>query len=44
MLADVLPDAPTTTDDALQRYGADARVAVVPKGPYVLPVLTGESA
>jgi len=31
-------------DDALQRYGADARVAVVPKGPYVLPVLTGESA
>ena len=26
---------------ALQKHGPDARVAVVPKGPYVLPVLAG---
>jgi len=27
--------------DSLADYGPDARVAVIPKGPYVLPVLTG---
>jgi nickel-dependent lactate racemase len=26
--------------DSLAEYGPDARVAVIPKGPYVLPVLT----
>ncbi len=26
---------------SLEEYGADARVAVIPKGPYVLPVLVG---
>ncbi|MEO1998742.1 MAG: nickel-dependent lactate racemase [Planctomycetaceae bacterium] len=30
--------------DALQRYGSDARVAVVPKGPYVLPVVASNSS
>jgi nickel-dependent lactate racemase len=25
--------------DALVDYGADARIAVIPKGPYVLPVV-----
>ena len=27
--------------DSLADYGPEARVAVIPKGPYVLPVLTG---
>jgi nickel-dependent lactate racemase len=27
--------------DSLADYGPDARIAVIPKGPYVLPVLTG---
>jgi nickel-dependent lactate racemase len=28
-------------DESLQDYGSDARIAVIPKGPYVLPVLAG---
>ncbi len=28
--------------DSLADYGPEARVAVIPKGPYVLPVLAGE--
>ena len=27
--------------DSLAEYGPDAQVAVIPKGPYVLPVVTG---
>jgi nickel-dependent lactate racemase len=27
--------------ESLAEYGPDARVAVIPKGPYVLPVLSG---
>ena len=27
--------------DSLADYGPDAQVAVIPKGPYVLPVVTG---
>lgn len=27
--------------DCLRKYGPDARIAVVPKGPYVLPVVVG---
>jgi nickel-dependent lactate racemase len=27
--------------DSLAEYGADARVAVIPKGPYVMPVVAG---
>jgi hypothetical protein len=26
---------------ALERHGADARVAVIPEGPYVLPTVRG---
>ena len=27
--------------DSLAEYGPDAQVAVIPKGPYVLPVVVG---
>ena len=29
--------------DSLAAYGPAARVAVIPKGPYVLPYLTGKA-
>ncbi|MGA2700225.1 MAG: hypothetical protein ABSH35_03910 [Isosphaeraceae bacterium] len=34
-------DVESTLADSLAEYGPDARVAVIPKGPYVLPVLAG---
>ena len=32
-------DVEAALADSLAEYGPDARVAVIPKGPYVLPVL-----
>ena len=34
-------DVESALADSLAEYGPDARVAVIPKGPYVLPVLAG---
>jgi lactate racemase len=34
------PSIESALADSLADYGPDARVAVIPKGPYVLPVLT----
>ncbi|GBD36617.1 hypothetical protein HRbin36_01742 [bacterium HR36] len=33
------PSVETAVAEALQEYGPNARIAVIPKGPYVLPVL-----
>jgi hypothetical protein len=30
------PSVETAVDDCLARYGADATIAVIPKGPYVI--------
>ena len=30
------PTVESAVEEALERYGADAKVAVIPKGPYVL--------
>jgi nickel-dependent lactate racemase len=35
------PTVESALADSLAEYGPDARVAVIPKGPYVLPVLAG---
>ena len=34
-------DVESALADSLAEYGPDAQVAVIPKGPYVLPVLAG---
>jgi hypothetical protein len=35
------PSVEAAVAEALEGYGPEARVAVIPKGPYVLPVLAG---
>lgn len=35
------PSVEQAVAESLQEYGAQARIAVIPKGPYVLPVLAG---
>lgn len=35
------PSVEQAVAESLAEYGPEARVAVIPKGPYVLPVLTG---
>jgi nickel-dependent lactate racemase len=35
------PSVESAVADALAEYGPDARIAVIPKGPYVLPTLAG---
>ena len=35
------PSVESALADSLAAYGPDAQVAVIPKGPYVLPVLMG---
>jgi lactate racemase len=37
------PSVESALADSLAEYGPSARVAVIPKGPYVLPVLAGSS-
>ena len=36
LLVDLIPSMKEGLEQALLRYGADARIAVVPKGPYVI--------
>ena len=35
------PSVEAALEDSLAEYGPDAQVAVIPKGPYVLPVVLG---
>jgi lactate racemase len=35
------PSVEAAINDSLAEYGDDAQIAVIPKGPYVLPVVTG---
>ena len=35
------PSVESALADSLAEYGPEATVAVIPKGPYVLPTLTG---
>jgi hypothetical protein len=35
------PSVEMALADSLAEYGPEAQVAVIPKGPYVLPVLAG---
>ena len=35
------PSVEQALESSLAEYGPEAQVAVIPKGPYVLPVLTG---
>ena len=44
LFVETAPTVEAAVSDGLRRYGADARVAVVPKGPYVLPVVAGASS
>ena len=37
-----MPDLRTALQDGLQRHGADARVAVIPRGPYTLVGVAGQ--
>jgi len=43
-LSELFVESAETVEDAikmaLNQHGTDAKIAVVPKGPYVLPVLT----
>ncbi len=41
LFVDAAPSVEEAVEDALAAYGKGARVAVVPEGPYVLPVLAG---
>jgi nickel-dependent lactate racemase len=41
LFVDTAPNVEAAVAKSLARYGPAARVAVVPKGPYVLPVLAG---
>ena len=43
VLVKMVPTVEVGLEQALQKYGADARVAVVPKGPYVLTRVQGEN-
>ncbi len=43
MLVEMIPSVADGLDRALQKHGAGARIAVVPKGPYVLTSLRGEN-
>ncbi len=36
---EVAPSVERAVADCLQEYGEDAKIAVIPKGPYVLPIL-----
>ncbi|QDT37320.1 nickel-dependent lactate racemase [Stratiformator vulcanicus] len=38
------PTVEAAIESALDKHGSDARIAVVPKGPYVMPVLAGRDA
>ena len=35
------PSVEQALESSLLEYGPEAQVAVIPKGPYVMPVLTG---
>ena len=39
LFVDAVPSVEQAVADALAEYGPNARIAVVPKGPYVLPVV-----
>jgi nickel-dependent lactate racemase len=39
LFVDSAPSVEQAVADALAVYGPNARVAVVPKGPYVMPVV-----
>ena len=41
LLVDLVPSVPEGIKQAMVRHGADARIAVVPKGPYVLTRVRG---
>lgn len=41
LFVDAAPTVEQAVEDAIARHGERARVAVVPEGPYVLPVLAG---
>ncbi|MCA9118231.1 MAG: nickel-dependent lactate racemase [Planctomycetaceae bacterium] len=40
LFVEAVPSVEQAVAEALAEYGPEARIAVVPKGPYVLPVLT----
>jgi hypothetical protein len=39
LFVDSVPTVEQAIAEALAEYGSNARIAVVPKGPYVLPVV-----
>ena len=41
LFVEAAPSVESALADSLAEYGPEARVAVIPKGPYVLPVLAG---
>jgi lactate racemase len=43
LFVEAAPSVEAAVADALAEHGAEARIAVVPKGPYVLPVVAAES-
>jgi hypothetical protein len=40
LFVETSPTVEQAVAETLAEYGADARIAVIPKGPYVLPVVT----
>ncbi|HID24474.1 MAG TPA: nickel-dependent lactate racemase, partial [Planctomycetaceae bacterium] len=43
LFVEAAPSVETAVADALAHYGAGARIAVIPKGPYVLATLSGST-
>ena len=41
LFVETAPTVEQAMADSLRDYGPEARIAVVPKGPYVLPVVAG---
>jgi hypothetical protein len=39
LFVEAAPSVESAVADVLAEHGANARIAVVPKGPYVMPVL-----
>lgn len=44
LFVDPAPSVEEAVEDALAAHGPDARIAVIPKGPYVLPTLGADSS
>ena len=43
LFVECAPSVEQAVAEALEQYGPEARIAVVPKGPYVLPVVTADA-